>query len=201
MSEALRSPQLLSDMAQMEYYMAESYSGRVFIELLQNADDAGSKNVVALQMGDDLYFANDGKPFDKNDLIAISRSGSSNKERGKSIGYRGVGFKSASSVSNEIVIFSNSAYFTFSKKLCAYRLGIPESQVPTIRVPMLLEEVPESLASAVSRLVQRGYTTIFVFRNAEMTSFSDEIRALNSGLFLFLNNIESCMISVFPKFL
>lgn len=34
LQEAKRSPQLIADMAKMEYYMAESYSGRLFVELL-----------------------------------------------------------------------------------------------------------------------------------------------------------------------
>jgi hypothetical protein len=38
--EAKNSPRLLEDMAAMEKFMAESYDGRVFIELMQNADDA-----------------------------------------------------------------------------------------------------------------------------------------------------------------
>ena len=69
LKEAKQSPQLLSDMAKMEYYMAESYSGRVFIELLQNADDAKSTKIVTCQDEDNLYFANNGKPFDEQDLM------------------------------------------------------------------------------------------------------------------------------------
>ena len=42
LEEAKRSPLLLSDLAGLEEYIAESYNNRSFIELLQNADDAGS---------------------------------------------------------------------------------------------------------------------------------------------------------------
>ena len=44
-AEAVASPNLLADMAAMEKYMAESYSGRVFVELLQNADDCKSTKI------------------------------------------------------------------------------------------------------------------------------------------------------------
>lgn len=47
-NEAVTSPKLLADMVAMEKYMAESYNGRVFIELLQNADDCGSKRYTLL---------------------------------------------------------------------------------------------------------------------------------------------------------
>ena len=40
MKEAINSPLLLSDLANMEKYISESYQGRSLIELLQNADDA-----------------------------------------------------------------------------------------------------------------------------------------------------------------
>ena len=56
------------------------------------------------------------------------------------IGYRGVGFKSSTSISNDIIIFSNSTYFTFSKKLCAKKLNVDSEKVPTIRIPFLLSE-------------------------------------------------------------
>ena len=48
-NEAVASPALLADMAKMEKYMAESYSGRVFIELLQNADDCSSTKIFIKQ--------------------------------------------------------------------------------------------------------------------------------------------------------
>ena len=40
LNEAIASPNLLSDLAGLENYIAESYNNRSFIELLQNADDA-----------------------------------------------------------------------------------------------------------------------------------------------------------------
>ena len=45
MQEALSSPRMLEDLAAMEKYMSESYDGRTFVELLQNADDAGASRI------------------------------------------------------------------------------------------------------------------------------------------------------------
>ena len=102
--EALASPRMLEDLASMEKYMSESYDGRTFVELIQNADDAQSREVKVFSVGNTLVVANSGRPFNEDDIMAICRSGSSNKLRGNSIGYRGVGFKSATTISNEIVI-------------------------------------------------------------------------------------------------
>lgn len=118
-TEALASPRMLEDLAAMEKYMSESYDGRTFVELLQNADDASSNRVKVFLVNDTLIVANDGRPFDENDIMAICRSGASSKQRGSNIGYRGVGFKSATAISTEIVIHSAGTYFTFSKSICA----------------------------------------------------------------------------------
>jgi len=92
--EALSSPMLLYDLANMEVYIAESYYNRSFIELLQNADDALSRRFYVSSMSNILIVANDGRTFNEQDFYSICRSGVSTKKRGgKTIGYRGIGFK------------------------------------------------------------------------------------------------------------
>lgn len=56
------SPGLLADLANFERYVAETYSAHSFIELLQNADDAGAKRFLVMQDGD-LYCRMIGKVF------------------------------------------------------------------------------------------------------------------------------------------
>jgi hypothetical protein len=87
LNEAKRSPGLLADLANLERYVAETYHARSFIELLQNADDAGAKRFLVMQHGDWLICANDGRPFSRNDFYSLCRSASSEKQRGSSIGY------------------------------------------------------------------------------------------------------------------
>lgn len=134
LSEAKKSLSLIEDMAAMERYMAESYSGRIFIELIQNADDCQSTRINLKQIGNDLYFANNGKPFCSEDIVAISRSGSSLKKRGESIGYRGVGFKSTTALSDDIYIYSDGAIFSFSKTIAAKinLIGILDQTYPGV---------------------------------------------------------------------
>ena len=189
--EAQSSPQLLSDMASMERYMAESYCGRVFVEMLQNADDCGSKHMLIEQINNDLFIANDGHPFTENDVISISRSGASNKERGSSIGYRGIGFKSTSYLTDEIIIHSDNTSFTFSKSLCSKVLNINSNNVPTIRIPLPID-VSNEINECISRIKNRGFNTIFIFRNAKINEFIEEVKSVNNGFFLFLNNILCC---------
>lgn len=183
-NEAVSSPKLLADMAAMEKYMAESYSGRVFIELLQNADDCGSKKVYIKEIAGDIIFANDGHPFNEQDVLSISRSGASSKERGKNIGYRGVGFKSTTYITDEIIIYSDNTYFTFSKKFCADILNVSINEVPMIRIPILIEEVPKNISDCIDNLKRDGFQTVFIFRKAKIQEFLQEMEEVNTGYFI-----------------
>lgn len=192
--EAKNSPYLLEDMAAMEKYMAESYNGRIFIELLQNADDSESSKILVEEYQGNIIFANNGRIFDENDIISISRSGASKKERGSKIGYRGIGFKSTAYLTSEIIIYSDDTYFTFSKEKCSQVLNKPSDTLPTVRIPFIVNSLDSHLKDYVSNLVSRNYTTIFIFTNAKLNQFREEIRELNNGYFMFLHNITDCKI-------
>lgn len=191
-TEAVNSPKLMEDIAAMEKYMAESYIGRIFIELLQNADDALSNKVKLIEYKGNLIFANDGRPFSKDDVISLSRSGSSKKERGETIGYRGIGFKSTTYLSSEILIYSNNTYFTYSKSICAKTLKMNKHKIPTVRIPFLVNDIEKDLQNITEELIKDGFTTLFIFKNANMEQFCTELKSINNGYFLFLRNILNC---------
>ena len=130
--------------------------------------------------------------------MAICRSGSSNKQRGKNIGYRGVGFKSATTISTEIIIYSSGAYFTFSKSQCAETLGMPESKVPTVRIPFLFDEekLEHRVVLKIEELESDGFTTFFIFQNAMIEKFKEELAGFNSGWLLFLRKISNVEINL-----
>lgn len=187
-AEAKNSPALLSDMAAMEKYMSESYSGRIIVELLQNADDAHSSRVYITEQDGNVIFANNGRPFNDSDVMAISRSGASEKKRGETIGYRGIGFKSTSFLSSEIIIYSNDTAFSFSKAKTAEALGVDEDHVPTIRIPFLVDATP--YMNVIEELLDNGYTTIFIFKSSNKEVLQEEIESLSSDLMLFLRHLK-----------
>lgn len=196
LEEAKKSISLIEDMAAMERYMAESYSGRIFIELIQNADDCQSTKIALKQIGNDLYFANNGTPFCSEDIISISRSGSSMKKRGNSIGYRGIGFKSTTALSDEIYIYSDNACFSFSKIIAAKKLGLQTRQVPTVRIPFLIDKINLNIENEIQKFILQGYTTVFIFKNADVKKIADEIKEFSSDSFIFLRTIQECVISI-----
>ncbi len=187
---------MLEDLAAMEKYMSESYDGRTFVELLQNADDAESNRVKVFLIDDTLVVANDGRPFNKEDVMAICRSGASNKRRGENIGYRGVGFKSATTISTEIVIYSASVYFTFSKSVCAKALGLKEDQVPTVRIPFLYDQnkLGSKITKAIEKYKKDGFSTFFIFKQANAKKFFQELDGFNAGWLIFLKHISEVNI-------
>lgn len=193
LEEARKAPYLLADMAKMEKYMAESYSERSFSELIQNADDA---NASAFHVGfyhGNLYVANNGRPFSKQDILSICRSGASTKDRGKSIGYRGVGFKSTTCFSDRIIISSDSCSFSFSREVLSQQLCTKCSMVPIVRVPFWEDanSIPIEIQRDIQRLQKEGYSTVFVFRDADLSICKKDISTLTIECMLFLRNITS----------
>src|ERR1035437_3989113 len=131
LEEAVKSPALLSDLAGLEQYVAESYDARSFVELLQNADDAGASRFSIQRAGDLLLVANDGREFTQPDFESLCRSAASSKHRGASIGYRGIGFKSVVGFAEVVHVLSGELEATFSRERTARE--IPQAT----RVPLI----------------------------------------------------------------
>lgn len=190
LSEARLSPQLLSDLAGLESYVAESYDSRSFIELLQNADDAVSSSFLVKKFRKYLIIANNGNVFTKLDLEAICRSAASNKQRGDSIGYRGIGFKSVVGLAQEVHIISGELETTFSKKLTL--TDVPDAtKVPLLRIPHPIDEsVRSETLDEINRLIDQGYSTFFIFNGLAAESIDNEFISFDPSSLLFLKNIR-----------
>lgn len=197
--EAQNSPMLLSDLAGLEAYVSESYNCRSFIELLQNADDAGANSFFVKRVKDYIVVANNGRLFSINDLESLCRSASSNKVRGTTIGYRGIGFKSVVSFAKEVHLVSGEFKITFSKELS--KQEVPQAQkVPLIRIPHPLKEsVKRELANEIDKIQGEGYHTIFVFSGVAANQIDEEYTTFASTTLLFLNNIRSIRIQLTKK--
>ena len=190
LSEAISSPNLLSDLAGLENYIAESYNNRSFIELLQNSDDANATKFKIVRNGNFLFVANNGTVFSQNDLESLCRSASSHKTKGETIGYRGIGFKSVVGFSKEIHLLSGELELTFSKERT--KEEVPEaSRVPLIRIPHALLESDKTKISVITdSLVSQNYKTIFVFTGVNIADIEDEFESFENNSLIFLRNIK-----------
>jgi len=190
LAEAERSPSLLSDLAGLERYVAESYDSRSFTELLQNADDASATRFALLRSAKHLLVANDGRLFSRPDFLSLCRSASSGKSRGSSIGYRGIGFKSVVGFARKVHLVSGELRATFSRELTAKAIPAAES-VPLIRIPHPMSAADiETLADPVARLVADGYNTVFIFDGLIAGGIEKEFNAFDPTALLFLSHIQ-----------
>ena len=188
-SEASSAPSLFGDLAKVELYIAESYRLRAFIELLQNADDAGANRFLIRQVGKTIVVANDGRTFSNDDLIALCRSGASNKRRGSgTIGYRGIGFKSVAGVAREIDVISGGSSFSFSKVLTQDLLKI-DSDVPLIRIPHPINCEEHRSAAIAQSTLSEGMKTVFILYGLNERMVADEAANFDESAMLFLNNV------------
>lgn len=190
LDEAQQSPALLSDLAGLERYIAESYDARSFVELLQNADDAGASRFLIQRVGAFLLVANDGRPFTQTDFESLCRSAASSKSRGTSIGYRGIGFKSVVGLAEKIHLISGALEATFSRDLTARELPAA-TRVPLIRIPHPLPQGDRvHFDRALHDLRAQGFTTIFVFADLIATGIEAEFSAFDESALLFLRHIR-----------
>jgi hypothetical protein len=189
-SEARLSPSLLADLAGLENYIAESYNGRSLNELVQNADDAGSRSVAVINRQGCLIVANDGNFFTEENFESLCRAASSKKVKGNHIGYRGIGFKSVINFSNKVFVISGPLQACFSRELT--RKTIPEAQsVPLIRIPHEIsnQDIIE-LEKKIQELRSAGYKTFFIFEEIDGNAIANEIDDFDATSLLFLRNVE-----------
>ena len=197
LEEAKRSPILLSDLANMEKYISESYTGRSLIELLQNADDAGASKFEIVEISSKVYgVANNGREFCENDLVSLCRSGTSTKKRKtNTIGYRGIGFKSVVNYAKAVHLYSGHIATTFSRQLTKNLL--PEANtVPLIRIPHKF--CGNAYDNSINDLLRDRYPTVFVFET-ESDCLLDEISMFDTSCMLFLRNIREIHFNLSSK--
>jgi len=192
--EARRSPNLLSDLAGLEEYVAESYNARAICELLQNADDARATTFAIRYFDNFLLVGNNGRIFDRADFESLCRSAHSSKAKGVSIGYRGIGFKSVLGIANRIYLFSGDLEATFCRARTATE--IPEtSRAPLVKIPHpMLPGERAAIKDAVASLKSAGAETVFAFENLKPDVVQLELDAFDPTSLLFLRHIREVVI-------
>ncbi len=149
----------------------DMYKGKHYIrELIQNADDEGSKKIVIEidTIKRIIKVKNWGKPFDEKDVRQICTLLPSDK-RATQIGTLGIGFKSVFSISECPKIFSGGFNFEITKYI------LPREIEPINSV--------ENQTALVTFVIP-------IKNEISIESILDELDRLNSEMILFLNNIR-----------
>ena len=91
---------------------------RMFFELIQNADDASSQKGVSISIDRNenyLIFCHNGFHFSKKDFESIVSAAKSTKSSKEKTGYKGIGFKSVFTNSQQVYVCSGGYHFVFDK--------------------------------------------------------------------------------------
>ena len=123
------------------------YHSRFLIELIQNAHDAlfaldksNSTQRIEVELTNEenkygtLYVANDGQPFTSSNFKALSNLGQSDKDPQKSIGNKGIGFRSVLEISKVPQIYSRKEIT--SSRFDGYCFGFTPDVIQMFECPI-----------------------------------------------------------------
>jgi hypothetical protein len=159
----------------------------VISELLQNADDAGAKTVRVVVSPDELRVEHDGADFSSDDFSSLCQFGYSNKRRLHTIGFRGMGFKTAFSLGNEVFLATPTLRVRFASSRFTMPHWHDDLEPPspgmTVRVSVPFE-APERYEAVAKNMEewQRSPASVLFFRSITSLYLNDRlVRRLDLG--------------------
>jgi hypothetical protein len=163
----------LDERGRAQELVRQQYTGRYPFELLQNANDAAGDraldgSTVRFVLTDDaLLVADMGAGFGPNQIRAICGLGRSSKDPRKSIGYKGLGFKSVGEITDEPQIFSVEVGFHFDAARVRREVAALAGELdPRQRLPVYAFPFATTLADAgsdadaIGGLLDGGFRTV-----------------------------------------
>ena len=198
---------VLEERFMAEELVRDQYTGRYPFELVQNASDAvaeveGTHAKVCFVLTDTaLLVADQGDGFRADQVEAISGFANSSKDPRKTIGYKGLGFKSVNDITVSPQIFAPAVRFGFDDRK-AHNLvhqivgGDADSlRIPHYRFPFeitLQDAGPD--VDVLAALLDDAYTTIIrlPFKQGITRTLveTDLLDTLHPRLLLFLDSLE-----------
>lgn len=139
----------------------------VVSELLQNADDAGATRAEVRVEDGVFVFEHDGRDFTEADFRSLCGFGTSNKRTLHTIGFRGIGFKSAFSLGHSVHLQTPSLAVTFSRS----RFTLPQwahgphelgDRLTRVRVPISDGSRREALESNLLEWSRSPFALLFL---------------------------------------
>ncbi len=155
-------------------------SSGFILELIQNAEDSGldmpESGTFEIRMNQQrVKISHNGRPFDENDVKAISGIRSSKKPERGFLGYLGIGFKSVLKITDRPEIYSNGFQFKFDRTHWS-----DPSSTPWHAVPIWIDEPSEPVDTSRTTFVIPFQKTI------DAPRIADEIKKIRLELYLFL---------------
>lgn len=187
----------------------KEYNGRQLLEIIQNADDEKSQEVlIHLDTKQRiLIISNRGtncNPFSYEGIRSLMISHLSAKTTKKFIGNKGLGFRSIISWSDEIEIQSNGLKIIFSRKIAnkIYDELISEDVQQEIKkdrnLPDSIKPIPILAIPYVEDSAFNDWTTqiSISYKDDFLDDILQQLNELRNEVLLFLNYIEKLTISI-----
>jgi len=190
---------MLSDFNRERELIGE-YNGRQLLEMLQNADDQGSKRVLVEwdEAARRLVISNEGAPFSAQGFESLMLSNLSTKTGGGYIGNKGLGFRSIVNWASEVAISSGGLHARFSERIVHAefaRMFTPDEQaelrarrkLASHAVPMAFLSVPQLRTAAPG---DWSTTISIVCRDPFVGDIRTQLDELTPQCLLFLNHVN-----------
>ncbi|MFF0413476.1 sacsin N-terminal ATP-binding-like domain-containing protein [Kitasatospora sp. NPDC004745] len=206
------NPHLVTEHANHEESIrVGGYANRTLLELVQNAADAmsgvdgdqggfsGRVEIVLDAERRTLYCANDGRPFSRHGLTAITHAHLSGK-RGDEIGRFGLGFKSVLAVSSAPQVFSRSVSFEFNSPVAREELRRITSAVkryPVLRTATVLDpDAAFATDGVLAELASWASTVVKLSDASGLDRIRREIEEFSSEFLLFAGAVREVRLRV-----
>lgn len=179
----------------------KGYNGRQLLELLQNCDDEGSKEVfISLDKENKtVSISNNGTPFSKKGYRSLFIANLSSKTASrKYIGNKGLGFRSIINWSDAIEIQSNNLSLIYSEenRRTTFEQMFDSEFANAIRLEFGLNDsvfpIPFLTMPHVSEIVQQGFVTkiIIHYKEEYLKDILVQVKNITAETLLFLRYIE-----------
>jgi len=142
------------------------------LELIQNAEDEGSRTITFNITNDSILVENDGEPFSADDVFSICSAGQSRKEN--KIGFFGIGFKSVFNLTKNPQVISGKYNFLISEYI----------------YPDTTDEVPDSVEGFDQSRGAFFVLPINAKKSLNGKRLAKGLYEVNERLMLFLQSLE-----------
>lgn len=201
----LGMPHKLISKFRAEQLTNKDYNDRQLLELLQNADDAGSDyvKIILNSASRTLKVINSGTPFTLQGFRSLMIPNLSTKTKKQYIGNKGLGFRSILNWSEEVTVFSAGVKVNFSKLRVAAQfseLYTREEQLALLTEYEYREDAIPFPVFAVPEISSYGSdndcTTIEInYLPEKLGDIRTQLAGLLPEVLLFLNHIQRIEIT------
>ena len=193
-----------------ELELTKEYNGRQILELLQNADDAGSDEVRIewKKSINQLTISNKGEPFSVGGIKSLMLANLSTKTKVSYIGNKGLGFRSILNWAEIIRINTNGCELSFSEDIANRsfnKLGLSEIEIknlkeernltkeaipfPILAIPIIKEFTKESSSSWTTSIN-------ITYKNEFEKDIQNQLNEIKEEILLFLNKVNKICICI-----